>query len=86
MGTLSVKMLSAPGSGAGGSSSDNYVFNVRKNGANTGITCTVTGTSATTCSDATHTVAVAVGDLISLQAVAGNGPSSEPSIVWSVRI
>jgi hypothetical protein len=83
---LNVRMLAAPGSGGGGSASDNYVFNVRKNGANTGVTCTITGQTAVTCSDLVNTVAVAVGDTIALQAVPGSSPNQEPSIAWSVKV
>ena len=42
------------------------VFTVRKNGASTPVTCTITGT-ATSCADPTHAVGFATGDLISVE-------------------
>jgi hypothetical protein len=80
-----ISNLSIRATSDAGNSGDSYVMNVRKNGANTGITCTITDTSST-CSDTLHTVSVAVGDLLSLQAVAVGGPASEPAFQWSVRI
>jgi hypothetical protein len=50
---------------AGGVNGSSGVVTVLKNGGATTITCTLgTGTS---CSDATHSVALAIGDLISIQ-------------------
>lgn len=40
-------------------------FTVRKNGADTGLLCTLTG-AATTCSDTTHTFSVLPGDVLSI--------------------
>lgn len=42
------------------------VFTVRKNGAGTPVTCTISGT-ATSCADSTHAVGFATGDLISVE-------------------
>jgi hypothetical protein len=84
LGTLAVKMQSAPGNGG----SDFYTFNVRKNGA-TAISCTITGTTATTCTNLVNTTTVVVGDLLALQVVPGSGgstPNNEPAISWSVRV
>lgn len=50
----------------GGSSKD--VATVYKNGSATAITCTIAA-SGTTCSDLTHSVATAVGDVIAVQFV-----------------
>lgn len=58
-----VKGLSVTASAAGGSVSSGVVT-IYKNGAATAITCTVgTGTS---CVDATHSVAVVIGDVLSI--------------------
>lgn len=45
------------------------VITVRKNGADTTLTVTMTQTTVTTTSDTTHTVSVAQGDLITLSLV-----------------
>jgi hypothetical protein len=61
-GTLQSLIVTA---GTGGVNASSGVFTVLKNGSTTTMTCT-TGT-ATSCSDTTHTVAYAAGDLISIQ-------------------
>lgn len=43
------------------------VFTLRVNGSSTAITCTISGSSATTCVDNTHTINVTSGDLIDWQ-------------------
>jgi hypothetical protein len=77
---LHVKLSSAPGS----SSNDEYVLTVLVNGSATAITCSITGTSATSCADTTHTAAVLPGDLLELQAAPGNTPSNSPTLSWSI--
>jgi hypothetical protein len=77
---LQVKLESPPGT----SSNDEYVLTVLVNGSATAITCTITGTSATSCADTTHTAAVLPGDLLELQAAAGNTPSNSPTLSWSI--
>ena len=49
----------APGAGS-------IVFTVRKNGANTSVSCTISGT-ARSCADSVNAVVFATGDLISVQ-------------------
>jgi hypothetical protein len=74
-------------SGASGSSSfDTYTFTLFRNGAATTITCAVQGSSATTCSDVSHTQAFAVGDTISLRSAPTNSPSNTPVATWSVKL
>ena len=52
--------------GTTGSAAGSGAFTLRINGSNTTVTCTV-GNSGTTCSDVTHTAAVAAGDTVTLQ-------------------
>lgn len=58
-----------PGGGA-----KSYTFVLNKNGSNTALTCTVSG-SATTCNDITNSVTVAAGDLIEWRATAAAVPT-----------
>lgn len=61
---------------------DTLTFSVMRNGAITNISCTVTvsGSNIATCSDTTHTIAAAAGDLFAFyytnsnSADADNGP------------
>jgi hypothetical protein len=57
---LVVSLTVAPGTG------HTATVTIRKNGVNTSLTCTVSGTS-TTCADTTDTVAYSNGDLLSIQ-------------------
>lgn len=64
-------------------SGDSYTFTVRRDPAgaagpsDTGITCTVTGSSSSECSDFAHSQAFAPGDAISIVATDGNSPSAQ---------
>ena len=71
--------------GTNAGSSNSWTFTVRKNGVSTGVTCSVSGSSATTCASAT-TVAFVAGDLISLQATPSGGPNDWGSIRWGVTL
>jgi hypothetical protein len=55
------------------------VFTWRKNGADTALTCTITGASATSCNDTAHTLTVAQGDLLDVKAVTTGTVVSAPS-------
>jgi hypothetical protein len=57
---LVVSLTAAPG--AGGS----VTIRIRKNMGNTALTCTVSGTAATTCSDSVNSVTFSDGDLLSV--------------------
>lgn len=48
------------------SASGSVIFTVYKNGTPTSATCTITGLTATTCSDSTHTVAFNPGDTLAV--------------------
>ncbi|HTY43000.1 MAG TPA: hypothetical protein VMH79_14090, partial [Thermoanaerobaculia bacterium] len=52
-----------------------WTFTLRKNGADTALTCTVSGTNQI-CSDTTHSVTFAAGDLVSVREASANGPSN----------
>lgn len=56
-------MIGAPGVG------NSVQFTIFVNGSSTALTCTVSGASATTAVDATHSVSVSAGDLVTLQLV-----------------
>lgn len=61
------------------------VFTWRKNGADTAVTCTITGASATTCNDTTHNFTVAQGDLLALKAVTTGTVISAPSVAFAAQ-
>ena len=71
---LYVELSAAPGGGAG----DAYVFTLRKNGAATALTCTITQ-PATSGSDVAHSVAVVAGDTVSMECVPSSTPSATPT-------
>ena len=75
MKSLYIQTSAAPGA------AKSYAFTVRKNGADTALTCTISGASATTCNDTTHTISVAAGDLLVLAAVPTGTPTGVS--VWS---
>jgi hypothetical protein len=60
----------APGSG------DSWTFVVRKNGVSSAVTCVISGSTATSCSDLTHTETFAPGDLISIKITHGGSPTN----------
>lgn len=47
-----------------------WTLTVRKNGADTAVTCTIPGFNSQSCSDTTHTVSFAAGDLIAVHVTA----------------
>jgi hypothetical protein len=75
---LQVRLTGNPGAGK------TYTFTVIRNGAATGLTCLVTGGTATTCT-ATDATVWAAGDTISLQATPTSNPTQR-SVAWSVTI
>jgi len=52
-----------------------WTFSARRNGANTTLTCTISG-AATSCSDMTHSAAFVPGDLISVQIISSGVPAA----------
>lgn len=77
---LQVRLSGNPGNGR------QYAFTVVKNGVATGLTCTVAGSSATSCTDTDTTVWTA-GDVISLQSLPSSPslPTSRTA-TWSVSV
>ena len=72
-------------SASAGGSGTSYTFNVRKNGTNTGVTCTITAT-ANTCSDTTNTASFVTGDLFSIAAVPSSSqPANDLEVSWYAR-
>lgn len=69
----------APGAG------NSLVFTWRKNGADQTVTCTISGASAKTCTDATHSFAVVANDLIDIKmVVAGATFTGVIGMSWSM--
>src|SRR3990167_4573843 len=64
---LRMEVATAPGAGT------SRAFTLRKNGANTAVTCTISGT-ATSCTDTANSVAVVAADDVSVSSV----PTSSP--------
>ncbi len=75
---LHIKCLVAPGGATA------HVFALRVNGADSALTCTVSGV-ATTGSDIANDVVVAVGDSVSLQRDATGGSPATSIIFWSME-
>jgi hypothetical protein len=69
-------------SGGSPGSGNSYTFSVVKNGsAVSGFTCTISD-SNTTCTD-TDTLAMAIGETLSLRAVGNSNPSAR-AVTWSL--
>jgi hypothetical protein len=66
---LVVSLTIAPGTG------HSATITIRKNGVNTSLSCTVSGTS-TACADTSDTVAFSDGDLLSIQYTGANAAGS----------
>lgn len=75
--TLRYQGGGSPGAG------QTFTHTLRKNGADTALTCSNTA-AATTASDTSHTVAVAAGDYISIKSVASAGAGSSGSNFFGV--
>jgi hypothetical protein len=76
---FAVQMSAAPGVG------NSVVYTWRKNAASTTITCTISGASATSCNDLTHTLTVAQGDLLDIQVVTTGTIVGTPTIVMGTQ-
>jgi hypothetical protein len=76
---LAVKIGNDPGN------SNSWTFTIRKNGASTGITCKIEGTSKTSCTSASSET-FAAGDLLALQASPASGPDAWGSAHWAVTL
>jgi hypothetical protein len=76
---MDVQMSSAPGVG------NNIVFTWRKNAVSQPLTCTITGGSATSCNDSTHSFLVAQGDLLTIQLVSTGVIAGTPNLVIATQ-
>jgi hypothetical protein len=61
---------------------NSIVFTVRKNGASTPVTCTISGT-ARSCSDPSNAVGFTTGDLISVQMAETGLPATTVVAGWT---
>ena len=77
---LYVTQHRASGDGAG----DSYTYTIVKNGADQSLTCTITGTSDTECSDTGNSFAVSAGDYLYLSVQEGGTGQSVYSH-WSME-
>lgn len=71
---LQVSVSAAPGTG------NSYAITLRDGGSSKAVTCTISGASATTCSDTTHSFNVGSGDLIDWQFVSSGAIITTPTI------
>jgi hypothetical protein len=76
-----VYMVSNNAAGTGGS----FVYTLEKNGADTTVTCTLSGNSALTCNDTTHSATFAAGDTVSLKSVPSGSPNASARIRFGMR-
>jgi hypothetical protein len=72
---ITLKNLACNDTTAPGTSNTD-AFTVRSGGAATSITCSISGASTTTCSDATHTAAISAGGLVDIQDVTTGTPAA----------
>jgi hypothetical protein len=67
---------------AAGAAGTGYTFTLRKNGVDTAVTCSITGT-ATTCTDTAHSASFSAGDLFSISAVPTvTQPTDNLDLLW----
>jgi hypothetical protein len=76
---FSVQMSAAPGAG------NSVAYTWRKNASSTTLTCTISGASATSCSDTTHSFTVAAADLMTIQAVTTGTIVGTPTVVMGTQ-
>jgi hypothetical protein len=75
--TFNVRLNAAPGG------STSYTFLIRRNNADTAVTCTITG-SATSCADDVNSAGFLAGDLVSVRVAPSGGPSPR-QMRWTAR-
>ncbi len=77
---LRIDVATAPGA------SKSYAYTVQKNGSDTGLTVTISGTTPLTQTDNTHTASFSAGDTISLKSVpAGSSPTAPSGLCVSLK-
>lgn len=62
-----------------------YTYIVRKNGADTTLTCAITGAVATTCTDATHNFTVTANDTIDMSITPSGTSPATISPSWALK-
>lgn len=77
---MTVQMSAAPGVG------NTVVYTWRKNAADTILTCTISGASATSCSDTTHNFSTASLDLLDIKAVTTGTIIGTPTVVMAAQV
>ena len=77
---LTVQMSAAPGVG------NSVVYTWRKNASSTVLTCTISGASATSCSDTTHNFTTVALDLLDIQTVTTGTIVGTPTVVMAAQI
>lgn len=77
---MTVQMSAAPGIG------NSVVYTWRKNASSQTLTCTISGASATSCSDTTHNFSTASLDLLDIQAVTTGTIVGTPTVVMAAQV
>lgn len=77
---MTVQMSAAPGIG------NSIVLTWRKNASSTTLTCTISGASATSCSDTTHNFTAVSLDLLDIQVVTTGTIVGTPTIIMAAQI
>jgi hypothetical protein len=77
---LSVGISVAPGAG------NSYTFTFRDAGSDTALTCTISGASATSCVDNTHSVNIGAGDLIDWKLVSAGTIITTPTVTITAAL
>jgi len=72
------------GNGAPGAA-QTYTVTFRKNSANTGITCTISGNASNSCNDTSHTVTSSQDDQWNFSIVTSNGAAVAQDIQWVIE-
>jgi hypothetical protein len=81
-GTLSdfnIRTDGNPGTG------DSWTFTVRADGANSTVTCPISGSTATSCSDVTHSATIPAGSLLSIGVAKGGSPTGRTAH-WTAKL
>lgn len=73
-----VQLSAAPGVG------NSVSFTIRKNGIDTAVTCTISGTN-TSANDTSHTLSVAQGDLLTIKVVPTGTIVATPNVLTSLQ-
>lgn len=78
--SMTVQMSAAPGVG------NSITYTWRKNSADTPLTCTISGSSSTSCSDTTHSFTTAALDLLDIKVVTTGTVIGTPTVVMAAQV